>query len=238
VEETRHTEREGWLMVRRVWVLGLAASQLIAAVVISGRVILPSGHGVPASLTIHDLSTPRIAGNKAFDRQFASKRDGAFSLSGVPAGKFRICVDAPQENVLDPCLWSTDEQTFTVTDGVPLTNLNITVQVGTKIRVHVNDPQDALPKEKGGVRGDALTMVVQTSDRRYHNLRQVSSGPSGSDHYLVVPFDQTVTLVTESTTVALKDQDGKRVSGDSKKTPIRVSAGKSAAPVVVNVEKK
>ena len=204
----------------------------------AGTVTLPNGHGVRASLTIHDLSTPRTAGQKPFDRRFASKSDGIFSLPAVPAGKYRICVDAPQANVLDPCLWSATQPTWTVTEGTAITNIAIKVQVGTQVRVHVNDPQGELPSTKGGVRGEALSMVVVTNQKRYHNLRLLSASAGSSDHYVIVPFDETLTLVTESASLAVSDKDGKRLSGDSQKTPLRVSAGAVVPPVVLNVSKR
>jgi hypothetical protein len=116
------------------------------AATISGTITVPPSHGIRASLTIHDLSTPRTPGHKAFDRQFASKANGTFSITGVPAGKYRICVDAPNENALDPCIWSATQPTWTVTDTSNITNVNIQVAVGTQLKVHVNDPQNALPQ--------------------------------------------------------------------------------------------
>jgi hypothetical protein len=147
---------------------------------LSGAVAVPSGRGIRASLSIHDLSTPRTAGHKPYDHQFASKADGTFSLTGVPAGKYRICVDAPQENVLDPCLWSDTQQTWTVADSDNLTKLAIKVPTGTQLKVHVNDPQGALPQTKGGVHGEALSMVVMTNRKRYHNLGYFRRGRTGA----------------------------------------------------------
>jgi hypothetical protein len=214
------------------------ASLDVRGAVLSGSVSLAAGHGIRASLTIHDLSTPRTAGHKPYDHQFASKADGSFSLTGVPAGKYRICVDAPHENVLDPCLWSDTQQIWTVADSDNLTKLAIKVQIGTQVKVHVTDPQGALPQTKGGVHGEALSMVVMTNRKRYHNLRLLSAGKNWSDHYVVVPFDEPPVLVTESASLAVSDKDGKRVSGDSQKMPVRVAAGAIMAPVVVNVAKR
>jgi hypothetical protein len=210
----------------------------VLAASISGSVGSPTGHGIRATLTIHDLSTPRSTGHKPYDHQFASKADGTFSLTGVPAGKYRICVDAPQENVLDPCLWSDTQQTWTVADGDHLTKVAIKVQTGTQLKVHVNDPQGALPQTKGGVHGEALSMVVMSNRKRYHNLRLLSAGKNGSDHYVVVPFDEPLVLVTESASLAVSDKDGKRVSGDSKKMPLRIATGATLPPVVVSVGKR
>jgi hypothetical protein len=221
-----------------VLVLMLHSVGLCAAATISGMIANSTGRGVRASLTIHDLSTPRTAGHKPYDHQFASKADGTFALTGVPAGQYRICVDAPQENVLDPCLWADTQQTWTVADADNLTKLAIRVQTGTQLKVHVNDPQGSLPQTKGGVHGDALSMVVVTNRKRYHNLRLLSAGKNVSDHYVVVPFDEPLVLVTESASLTVSDKDGKRVSGDSQKMPLRIASGTTLPPVMVNVGKR
>lgn len=209
-----------------------------SAATLSGTLTLPTNKGIRATLTVHDLSTPRTLGSQPFDRQFASKPDGTFSLTGVPAGKYRICVDAPNDNVLDPCLWSNTQQTWTVDANTNLTGLTIKVEVGTRLTVHVDDPERKLPESKGGSKGSDLSMVVMTNRKRYHPLREASSSPNGSDHFAIVPFNESLTLITESTTLALKDKNGNRVSGDSQKTPVRVEHGKAPEPVTVSVGKR
>jgi hypothetical protein len=122
-----------------------------------------------------------------------------------------------------------------VADGDNLTKLSIRVQTGTQLKVHVNDPHGVLPQTKGGIHGEA---VVITNRKRYHNLRLLSAVKNGSDHYAVVPFDEPLVLVTESAILAVSDEDGKRVSGDSQKIPLRVATGATLPPVVVNVGKR
>jgi hypothetical protein len=55
---------------------------------------------------------------------------------------------------------------------------------------------------------------------------------------VVVPFDEPLLLVTESASLAVSDKDGKRVSGDAQKMPLRVATGSTLPPVVVNVGKR
>ena len=220
-----------------VWPILVQPAELQAAA-LSGTITVPPNRGIRASLTIHDLSTPRTAGHKAFDRQFASKGDGTFSITGVPPGKYRICVDAPNENALDPCVWSATQPVWTVTDTSNIANVNIQVAVGTQIKVHVNDPQNTLPQTKGGVHGDPLSMTVVTGRGRHHSLRLLAASPGSSDHYLVVPFGEPVLLNTQSSSLALSDEKGKRLEGDSQQVPMRVPVGGSAPPVTVNVAKR
>jgi hypothetical protein len=220
--------------------LACLASLPGTAATISGTVTIPGGHGVRASLTIHDLSTPRTAGQKPFDHQFASKADGTFSLSGVPAGTYRICVDAPQANVLDPCLWSATQQTWTVSASQAVTGVVIEVQTGAMLRVHVNDPQAALPQPQGGIHGNALTIAVETDRKQHLNLRQLPAASavasaSGFDDYLIVPYDETVTLVTQSASVALSDQNGNALQGNAQTIAVHIPSGGSLATVVLNV---
>ena len=188
--------------------LCLFAPATIQSATLAGTISVPPNRGIRASLTIHDLSTPRTPGHKAFDKQFASKANGTFSITGVPAGKYRICVDAPNENALDPCVWSATQPTWTVTDTSNITNVNIEVAVGTQVKVHVNDPQNALPQTKGGVHGNALSMTVVTGRSRHHSLRLMSASPGSSDHYLIVPFGEPVVLNTQSASLALSDGKG------------------------------
>ena len=147
-------------------------------------------------------------------------------------------MDAPHENALDPCVWSATQPTWTVTDSSNLTNVNIQVAVGTRIQVHVNDPQNVLPQTKGGIHGEALSMTVVTSQSRHHSLRLLSASPGSSDHYLVVPFGEPVVLNTQSSSLALSDEKGNRFQGDAQQVPVRVPVGGSAAAVTVNVARR
>ncbi len=102
------------ISARRVAVLGTITLFLataaympcgsLTAATISGTLKTAAGKPIRAALTIHDLSTPRTTTQTPFDHQFATKSDGTFSLTNIPAGKYEFCVEAPQKNALDPCI--------------------------------------------------------------------------------------------------------------------------------------
>src|SRR5665213_2115631 len=121
--------------------MSLMNSGPLLAVTISGTVKTTTGKLIVAAITIHDLSTARVAGQAPYDHQFASKADGTFTLSGVPPGKYEFCVDAPQAQVLDPCIWTpAGAPTLTVAATAAVTKYAITVDTGYLLQLRVNDP--------------------------------------------------------------------------------------------------
>jgi hypothetical protein len=220
-----------------VWCAGAAGTGSI-----SGAVHTVAGKPLPASVTLHDLSTPRVAGQTPFDRRFGSKSDGSFLLTGVPQGRYEICVEAPQEAVLDPCLWGQSGRPpapiVTVTDGGSVSGLDVPVETGAVLRVRVNDRDGLLPRTRTGADPKALSLAVITNAGRYLNLRMLSGDDSGQEHFLVVPFDESVTLHVQSSLHALSDENHAPYTGNSKEVPIRVSRGSVLAEVVVNVERR
>lgn len=233
--------RVGWHPIIRAARIALLAG--LAAVVgtcatISGTLATTAAKPIRAAITLHDLSTSRTVGQTSFDHQYASKSDGSFILTGVAAGKYEICVEAPPDNVLDPCVWSPPRPTITVAAGDAVTGLKVTVQTGSAVQIRVNDPQALVAGSKASAAGNALSLMVITRGNRYVNFRLLGSDAAGSNHYLVVPFNEPMMLVTASTQLALSDANGKAIPSGSQKVPILVPAGGSLPPVTVNVGKQ
>jgi hypothetical protein len=144
-------------------------------------------------------------------------------------------VEAPHENVLDPCLWSPTVNVVDISNGAPVSGLAIQVATGYMLQVHVNDPAALLPAAVGGTAGPALTVMAITQTNQYHNFHLLDAGATGREHYLLVPFDQTLTLAIASSSLALSDAQNQRYSGDALQVPVRIPSGGSLPPVVVNV---
>jgi hypothetical protein len=204
---------------------------------ISGRITAADGTAIDAALTLHDLSTARVAGKLVFDHQFSSKKDGTFALSGVPAATYEICVDAPHLQVLDPCRWGGSTKKVTVPAGGAVTGFDLTLQRGYLLKVRVNDPAQAVPTAAGGIAGPTLQMAVQTLQGRYENLRLQGIDATGRTHYLVIPFNTPLLLAASSSGLALSDTNNQRYTKDSTLVPIVVPAGGSIPVVTFNVAK-
>jgi hypothetical protein len=194
-----------------------------------------SGSPIRASVTLHDFSTSRTQGQQPFDHQFASKADGTFSIANVPPGTYQICVEAPQANVLDPCLWSQTPPTVTVPASGNVSGLNITVDTGYMMKVHVNDPLTVLPSPKGGIAGAALSVRVITRTNRHVNFRLLGAAATGWDHYLLVPFGEPLTLAIDSSTLSLHNASNAPLSGNSLRMPVWIPKAGSLPAVTVSV---
>ncbi len=223
----------------RAWVALAAISPLalpLPAATLTGTLQTTTHKLLRASVTIHDLSTPRTTGQTAFDRRFASLPDGTFSLTGVPPGKYEFCVESPQENVLDPCLWTPGgAPSFTIPEGAAAFPIALTVETGYMLRVRVNDPDSLLPASKSGVSGDLLLLQVMTQSpgpySRALNLNLLASTPGGRDHYLIVPWERPLMLVARSSSLALVDEHNVRIPNDLHRIPLIVRAG-STLPII------
>jgi hypothetical protein len=202
----------------------------------SGTVKTNAGKPIRAAMTIHDLSTARAPGQLPFDLEFATKPDGTFTLANIPAGKYEFCVEAPQENILDPCIWNpAGAPTITVGAADNIANYAITVTTGYMLNIRVNDPGTLLPTTKSGISGDTLSLKVITAANRVLNFRLLSADSQGRNHYLLIPYNQALMVVTESKSLALTNGQNAPIVNSSQRLPILVPQGGSLPPITVNI---
>jgi hypothetical protein len=122
-----------------------------------------------------------------------------------------------------------------ISNGAPVSGLAIRVATGYMLQVHVNDPAALLPAAVGGTAGPALSVMAITQTKQYHNFHLLGASATARDHYLLVPFDQTLTLAIASSSLKLSNAQNQRYSGDVLEVPVRIPSGGSLGPVVVNV---
>lgn len=172
------------------------------AATVSGTVVTRDGKKIAAILTLHDLSTTRTVGSTPFDHQFSSKSDGTFSLSNVPPGQYEICADAPNAAVLDPCEWTRGGAPRITIKGTAASPLPVMVEVkvetGYMLQVHLNDPQQLLPSSLGSGGGSSVLLRLLSTDHRTHNFRLMGASANAQDRFVIIPYNQPVTLAVDS----------------------------------------
>lgn len=184
-----------------------------------------AGQAVRGSVTLPDISAPRVSGQIPFDRQYASKSDGTFSITEVPAGKYQICLGAPQVNLLDPCTWSAAPQVADSSKGTNVSGLTVVADTGFMLQVHVNDPDSMPPAPKGGSAGQTLSVTTTARNGRQVRFLLLKAASTGWDYCLPVPFDQTMTLDVKSSGVSLSDGNGQKYTANALSIPVRIPSG-------------
>lgn len=196
------------LLFRRAVSVATLALLFVASAVagtITGALTTNGGSRIAAILTLHDLSTPRTVGSTPFDRQFSSRSDGTFSIPNVPPGQYEICVDAPKAAALDPCEWTPGGAPRITVKGAAASSLlpvrvQIKVETGYMLQVHLNDPQQTLTSTLGGAGGNSVLLRLVGMDSRLHNFRLLSASATGQDRFIVMPYNSPVMLTVDTPT--------------------------------------
>ena len=161
-------------------------SASIAGTLMDGKTLKP----VPAALVIADRASA-----PPFTRNTKSGADGAFQIQGLVPGNYSICVQATNEQYLDPCLWGTNPVGVSLIAGQASTGISMKLTAASVLTVQVNDGQKVLKQlTKDGRRPD-LSVGVWAPRGLYHPARAESSAApvvgtqSATTYRLAVPRD-------------------------------------------------
>ena len=159
---------------------------------ISGVVQAPGGTAVAgAVLSYGQLAPPRPNAPAAMIAPVAlvvSAFNGSFSIQNLNAGMYLVCVSVKNGAYLDPCHWSSSAPTFTLTAGMAISKAVITLAKGQHVQVTVNDPQQYFANE-GSTPGAHLLLGVRAVSGAFQSAVLASSGASGRNYTVTIPFD-------------------------------------------------
>jgi hypothetical protein len=126
------------------------------------------------------IAQPEASGTPAKLTQ--STDSGGFELTGLPFGKYSLCVDDPSSEFLDPCFWGTNSK-IELKTGQSVFDRSLTIERGTTLRVRILDPQ------KLTANGDAADIIVAIlrPNGRLQPLRLTQSDAAGKTYSLAVP---------------------------------------------------
>jgi hypothetical protein len=110
--------------------------------------------------------------------------NGAFTLSGLAAGRYVLCVQSAQG--LDPCNWGT-ALTATLAAGQTRTGLQIRLPAISQLRVRLEDPSALLAERH-------VQTGVLTPRGLFSPARLVSEDPTGRNLVVDIPLGARVRL--------------------------------------------
>jgi hypothetical protein len=171
---------------------------VIAGAIVSYGLMAPPRNKAPAAML------PPI-------QRVSSGSDGAFSIHGLNAGAYLVCVSVVNQPFLDPCHWSPTPVTFTVTNGQAITKATIQLVKGQVYPIRVNDPLQSFSNE-GKSPGANLTMMVRSYSGAIHAAVVASSDATGRNYTLTIPFDTPLNLMILPGAFNLSDNHGLAVA--------------------------
>jgi hypothetical protein len=162
------------------------------------------------------------AGAPPFSGHTKSGGDGTFSIRGLAAGKYSICVQAAGDAYLDPCQWSGSPVTVTLAAGQTSAGNAVRLAPASILTVQIQDPQRALSQKTKDGRQPELRLGVWGPRGLYYPAHPVggpapgvsAQGTVSYSYRLAVPLDTALSFYAASHDVKLGDGNGLPLAGN------------------------
>lgn len=222
----------------RTWILwsalALASTPSLAqnTASVAGTVTDEKGAGVVGlQVVVHRLTLP------PFSARATTSAGGNYSLSGMPAGGYKICVQSPSQAYVDPCEWSRRQQQFHVNQGQALTKIAVKVQAGTVVPVQVMDAGHLLEAPVNGVQPKLLVGYFTPSGIFRPSLMTQKTA-QGRTYSAAIPLDTEVKFHFGVQHAQVLDPGGAEISerGSTVSVSHASSPTGSHAPLVLQVK--
>lgn len=172
--------------------------------------------------------------------------DGTFKISGLRAGIYDLCLDAP--GFLDPCQWDLPVTTVSIRDGQAFTANTLSIRPGTVIKLHLQDSSGLLSKPTsdgrtpsvvaaiwsgGGGKLVSTTASVSASGvptlPKFHTLHQVAQTATAADYELPVPPDTPLRFYIGSHDLVIGDSAGVALANNESSPQFQQASNGSTA---------
>lgn len=214
--------------------LGLLAGHLLAqraalptprivAGSLTGTVATPDGRPVARATVMLRLQPGTGVNLPGFTIFATANPRGEFSLPMVPVGKYTLCPQAPDEDVINPCDWSRQPPEVEILNGVAAA-AKLTMAKGHRVRFQVNDGGRILESNASRARPPAVTVGV-TTPHGFLAARPNGRSPIQRDFVMVVPYATPVDAFMLADGVDLEDDAGKKAENRSLRFPLRLKPG-------------
>lgn len=204
---------------------------------VQGKIVVDSdGSAVSgASISLVAAGGGTGAGSASAVRTFTSAADGTFTVAGLAAGRYSVCVRDPSGSVIDPCSWTDSLTTLTAAAGNTSTSFTVRVKRASTISVQVNDPAQALALTAADTYPPHVLVGAFGVGGIFHTAREVSNDASGRSFGLSVPVDSPVSLTVYSAQVKLTTDSNQPIPPQGYSVPfVQPSNGAQIAPFVFN----
>lgn len=168
---------------------------------------------------------PKLAaGEASFTVIATTDNRGNHYVTGLPPGDYTVCVNVPGQPYLDPCLWGGAPYTH-VRAGQTAT-VNVILERGVFLSVHVNDPQALLPiSQKSPLDFGHLKVGVIFGKGAFLAALRVSARANAQDYRLAVRVGVPLQVWAYSAHVTLDDAERRPQAASGAALPFQATAG-------------
>ena len=176
-------------------------------------------------------------GGPATPQKPDSRADGSWSATGLSDGVYHVCVHMPEKGYINACQWLKSPPTVTVKNGLLPVNVDIPVQTGVKVSLHVNDPGGNLQPKGPVVHPPFLLIGVWSEKGLFQPMTLTAASITGMDYSVTVPYESNLKVTANGTAMGLALEKGASVDASKAgaSTPLRVTKGNSGKVLTLDV---
>lgn len=183
------------------------------------------------------MRTPRVApGESRINSMTTTDAGGSFFITGLPAGRYRFCVDFPASGFLNPCDAGTPLVVI-LSDNQAFTGGVISLIKGAVITIRVNDPLLLLPATEDAISAPHVVVGVQSNTGAFHAAAMMSRDASGRTFATAVPYAIPLRVLAFSRVARIVDQTGLALT-EIGGIPLQVASGTANQTITLTVASK
>lgn len=192
--QTEKEDKQMKVNVKQITTRCLAGCWLLASVAMAQtggnvRGVIADEKGKPYTGGVRVLAVllaQKIEGFQPFVTHTVSKPDGSYQLSGLPVGKYEICLATFGGDYVDMCRWGKEAGSATVTSGAT-TALNLSLTKGKIYTIDFQDDDGYFERHEGKSPGGFIALGVFTAQKDFVDAQLVRPGKNARQYQVVVP---------------------------------------------------
>jgi hypothetical protein len=148
------------------------------------------------------------AGLPPFIRAVRTNLSGSFTISSLPAGAYKLCVQVPGTVYLATCAWNTAAPALTLAAGQASTGNVLRIASGSFLNVRIQDTAGLAAQKLASGYLPNITIGVTGPTGLFLPARLLFRDGTGASYQVAVPFDTSLRLTVSSAHLRLADTNG------------------------------
>ena len=200
---------------------------------LTGTVTTPDGKAVRRATILLRLQ-PRTGVNLPdFTVHALASSQGDFAFRTLPVGKYTVCPQSPDDDVLNPCDWSRQPPEVEILNGAAAT-LKLVMAKGHRVSFQINDAAGLVDANSKRAQPPSLSVGV-TTPYGFLPARTGTRSPTRKDYSIVVPYATPVDAYILGSGIDFEDDKGRKATNQSLRIPLRLKLGDPPKSAIANV---